>query len=414
MEVETLTQEIGRKLYQLVKKETPFFSSWWLKEKLICALMKNEELRGRLLSFVDVFASLKDQKEISSHFKEYFPSFEKLNFPCFDWLISFFSAKAIEQTAKFFILPQQFFLLKEKLRTLQSQGFSFTLDLLGETVFSEKEAEDYLSRYLLLINLLSLSFFPVDISLKLTSLASQLDPLNTLSQERVYQRLRKIFRLLQFTRGELTLDMERYYLRDLTLDIFKEILEEFPEFDRAGIAIQCYLKDTPQNLEDLLGFLKKKERKIKIRLVKGAYWDQEVALARDKNWEVPVFEKKSETDLCFEEMAQKLILDPQLILASGTHNLRSIAKVMALQKVGNLPLNKVEFQVLYGMGNPLAKAILKLGFSVKFYLPSGQLLPGMAYLVRRLIENSSQSGFLFQTLTGKKIDELLKNPREVK
>jgi len=100
-------------------------------------------------------------------------------------------------------------------------------------------------------------------------------------------------------------------------------------------------------------------------------------------------------------------------IAVASHNVRSVAKAMALANVLNIPKEEIEFQVLYGMGHPLMKGIVKMGYSVKVYVPVGELITGMSFLVRRIIENTSQGSFVFQSFGSKaSVEELLKNPVE--
>ena len=151
-----------------------------------------------------------------------------------------------------------------------------------------------------------------------------------------------------------------------------------------------------------------------IRLVKGAYWDLELITAEQKNWLVPVYGEKQQTDACFERCTELLLENHDVIrLGIASHNVRSIAQAMARARSLNVPGGRLEFQVLWGMGDVLKKAILKAGYPVRVYIASGELLPGMSFLVRRIIENTSQTGFLFQSLgAGVPIKELLKAPQE--
>src|SRR5207248_10973903 len=132
-----------------------------------------------------------------------------------------------------------------------------------------------------------------------------------------------------------------------------------------------------------------------VRLVKGAYWDFETVVAAQQNWPTPVFEQKAETDANFEKQTEFLIRHHDLLRpAIGSHNVRSVAHALALEEAHGLPPGTVEFQMLYGMADEIKTALVRMGRRVRVYTPFGELLPGMAYLVRRLLENTSNQSFL--------------------
>ena len=151
-----------------------------------------------------------------------------------------------------------------------------------------------------------------------------------------------------------------------------------------------------------------------LRLVKGAYWDAEVAIAGQKGWRVPVWLRKPETDACFERMARRTLEAADIcFLACGSHNIRSIAAVLETARALGVFGDRYEFQVLYGMAEPVRRALLKQVGRVRLYAPYGQLVPGMAYLVRRLLENTSNESFLRQSFAeGAEVERLLESPEE--
>ena len=207
--------------------------------------------------------------------------------------------------------------------------------------------------------------------------------------------------------------MEQYHYKDLTLSILKELLLE-PEFkDRTdiGVTLQAYLRDSYQDLQDLITWAKQRGKPVTLRLVKGAYWDSETIKAEQNHWQQPVYNNKAETDLNFERMTRLLLENHQYLYgAIGSHNVRSQAVACAVAESLDIPSRNFEMQVLYGMGDKLAKALVKRGHRVRVYAPYGRLLPGMAYLIRRLLENTANSSFLRQNLTDKPIEELIATP----
>src|SRR5581483_5627982 len=212
-------------------------------------------------------------------------------------------------------------------------------------------------------------------------------------------------------------DMEQYSYKDVTLRIFRDILTEpeFRDWPHVGIAIQAYLRDTEDDLKHLLEWAKNTRRcPVWVRLVKGAYWDYETVIAAQHDWPVPVFTRKWESDANFEKLAEFLLANVEwLIPAFGSHNIRSMSRAMATAEALGVPRRRFEFQMLYGMADPIKEAIQSLGYRVRIYTPYGQLLPGMAYLVRRLLENSSNDSFLRQGFAeGLSEEVLLMNPVE--
>jgi RHH-type proline utilization regulon transcriptional repressor/proline dehydrogenase/delta 1-pyrroline-5-carboxylate dehydrogenase len=140
---------------------------------------------------------------------------------------------------------------------------------------------------------------------------------------------------------------------------------------------------------------------VTVRLVKGAYWDYETIHAEQQGWPVPVWSRKSDTDACFERVAQYLIEQTPrkageggVKLALGSHNARSIAAALATLERCGLPKSAIELQMLFGMGDALKAAAMAMGMRVREYVPVGEMIPGMAYLVRRLLENTSNESWL--------------------
>ena len=134
---------------------------------------------------------------------------------------------------------------------------------------------------------------------------------------------------------------------------------------------------------------------ITIRLVKGAYWDSDTVRYRQAGWPPPLFEHKAETDIQYERLIPVLFEHSDLIRpAFGTHNLRTLAAIEAHAEALGLAPDRREYQMIFGMAEPVQHAMVKLGRRIRLYCPVGRLLPGMAYLVRRLLENTSNESFL--------------------
>ncbi|MCG8401079.1 MAG: L-glutamate gamma-semialdehyde dehydrogenase, partial [Firmicutes bacterium] len=226
-----------------------------------------------------------------------------------------------------------------------------------------------------------------------------------------------IFREAMRTGSFVLVDMEHTTLKNLTIALYKSLLEEdeFKSYPYTGIVIQAYLKDSEHDLLDLIRWAKEKEQRITIRLVKGAYWDAEVILAKQKNWAIPVYTNKFETDANYEKLSDLLLENHRYVsYACASHNIRSIAYVMEKAKDLNVPEEYLEYQVLYGMAEPVRTALRKAGLKLRLYAPIGEMIPGMAYLVRRLLENTANESFLRLSFAeGASREHLLRNPLEL-
>ena len=152
-----------------------------------------------------------------------------------------------------------------------------------------------------------------------------------------------------------------------------------------------------------------------MRLVKGAYWDYETAAAQQREWPVPVWSRKPESDANYEKLTVFLLDNIDTVTPNfASHNVRSVAHAIAQAEKRGIDPRAYEFQALYGMADDLKAALLQRGHRVREYCTIGELLPGMAYFVRRLLENTSNEGFLRIKNTGEaSLEELLRNPVEL-
>src|SRR5207248_3122555 len=203
-------------------------------------------------------------------------------------------------------------------------------------------------------------------------------------------------------------------VKDLTFELVRALGDEFPGGPQLGCVVQAYRKDSYADLRDLVAWSKSALRiPLQIRLVKGAYWDYETVVARAEGWPVPVFEEKAQTDANYERCVRHLIDNAGAVRpAFASHNLRSLAYGLAAARAAGLADGAVELQMLYGMAGPVHAALRSLGQRVRVYAPVGELVPGMAYLVRRLLENTSNESFLRQrSADGKELRHLIRPPR---
>ena len=212
----------------------------------------------------------------------------------------------------------------------------------------------------------------------------------------------------------LNLDMEQYALKDLTLEVFKELLTEpeFKDYPHFGCVIQAYLRDSYKDIRDIVEFAKERKTPITVRLVKGAYWDYETIEAEQRGWPIPVYTNKAESDANYEACATLMLENWQHVRgAFASHNVRTIAATLTVAESLSVPKQALEIQMLYGMGDPIKKSLVDMGYRVREYAPIGELIPGMAYLVRRLLENTSNESWLRGKFAeGQSTDHLLRDP----
>jgi RHH-type proline utilization regulon transcriptional repressor/proline dehydrogenase/delta 1-pyrroline-5-carboxylate dehydrogenase len=433
-------QQLARSLYHEAAEHKPsiFEPQDWLG-KMIEWSLEDESLRVALFRFVDVLPSLDSAAEIGRHLEEYFAkvdhAFGGLVFLAqalrAGWLLAPVARHNVTRLARRFIVDEQPGALRSALETLRKEPAAFTLDVVGEATVSEKEALATQRRYLdLLQSLSSISAsWPVipqidqgpdgplpriNLSVKASALCARFDPLDPDSEKIVRERLRPLFSEAARLNAALTLDMEQYSFKDLTLSILRDLLEE-SEFQRqphAAIAIQAYLRDAEHDVKELIQWARARKRRIGVRLVKGAYWDSEITWAKQKGWPIPVFLEKTETDANYERLTRLLLESYDIVDAAfGSHNIRSLAHAIVTAEKLGVPNYGYEIQMLYGMGEPIRQAIIRNGQRVRVYLPVGRLLPGMAYLIRRLMENTSNTSFLRQTYAEEEqIDKLIMPP----
>jgi RHH-type proline utilization regulon transcriptional repressor/proline dehydrogenase/delta 1-pyrroline-5-carboxylate dehydrogenase len=318
---------------------------------------------------------------------------------------------------------------------LRRKRMAFTMDILGEACTSDAVGEEYARRYVELIEALAPAMrmepriaqvdvspagpLPrVNVSVKLSALVSRFD---LLAPERTVaalkDRVRPILRTARRVGAFINFDMEQYRYVDIFTRVFKGLLEEpeFADWPDVGTVVQAYLTDAEELAEDLIDWVCRRGTPITIRLVKGAYWDSETARAIRDRRRIPVWIHKWESDACFERIATRLMHNTDVLqVALASHNVRSLAAAAATAESLGLAPHAYEFQMLAGMGEPLKRAIVDLGYRLRVYCPYGDLVPGMAYLIRRLLENTSNHSFLRQSFVeGRGEQELLRSPEDV-
>jgi RHH-type proline utilization regulon transcriptional repressor/proline dehydrogenase/delta 1-pyrroline-5-carboxylate dehydrogenase len=316
------------------------------------------------------------------------------------------------------------------LQKLWNEGVAFSVDLLGEACVSTEEVAAYQRRYLDLIETLpaAVAKWPANprletdylgpiprtnVSIKISSLCARTDPIDFQgSLDALTDSLRPILEAAAKHNVLVNFDIEQFAFKDLTFSLFERCCEAV-DFT-AGLAVQAYLRTGMDDINRIIGWAKRSGRQVTVRLIKGAYWDYETINAERTDWPVPVWSEKRETDACFERMAQRIVEamprkagEGGVKLATGSHNIRSIALILALLEKHGLPESAYETQKLSGMGDQLRAALEKRGLRIREYAPVGEMIPGMAYFVRRLLENTSNQSWLRAGFSDEVSDDVL-------
>jgi proline dehydrogenase len=439
--LESEVLERGRELlaraHRINRRSLRFPRRYW-EEKVLDMIMRREALKVQLLRYIDTFPALKTYGQRLDHLVQYLEDDRVLK----DKTIRlFFSLLKIRPVPLHVLhgmatsIGVSLFAHKFIAGTSPREALNFisglirkkmtcTLDILGEAVLSEMEAEQYTKRYVDLLDDIGRALaksdmaFQLNVSVKPSSFYSQFKPsAPDKTAGKVCERLHLIMKKAKELNAFVNLDMEQYDYREVTLKIFEMIASnsEFKEYPYLGMVIQAYLKDVLPFTARVIEFARRRQSPFTVRLVKGAYWDYEIINARQREWEIPVNLQKWQTDARFEQLT-RILLDsyPFVTLAIGSHNVRSISHAMAYAEKKSVAKSDLEFQLLYGMGDDIKESIVEMGYPVRIYAPYGELIPGMAYLVRRILENTSNESFLRQRSAGRMAaEELLRNPLEL-
>jgi len=426
--LEPTIYRIGEQLARLSAGRTPtlFERRWWSQSALNMA-MQDSGFKTQLFRFIDVLPSITDDEEVVALAREYLgdgglPLFGGqwgLNILSATSLGARLSGKAIrsqvEHMARTFIAGATVEEAAPPLSDLWQHGRAWSVDLLGEATISDREADRYRDRCVEALSLFGreaaswpskpllerdhLGPIPrVQLSIKISALSPHLDPIDPEGSYRsVAARLRPILDLAMRLPASLIFDMEQADTKALLVEIFTRFFAEpsYKDYPYAGLALQAYHRETARDIEELLTWVRRRGTPITIRLVKGAYWDSDTIRYRQRGWTVPLFEHKAETDANYESLTQLILSQTSVIRpAFGTHNLRTLAHIEAVAESIGLPPETWEYQMIFGMAEPFQHAVTQYGRRLRLYTPVGELLPGMAYLVRRLLENTSNESFL--------------------
>ncbi len=341
--------------------------------------------------------------------------------------VAFSARSLVRKMARRFIAGESIETSQATLDHLAKTHREATLDQLGELVVSDGEAQEYLSRVLTLINGLKAhipkgsrnkaGILKAHVSIKVSALSHDFKPL---AFEDTYNmvgpRLKKILLTAQKEEVFINIDAEHIHFRDLVFQIYRKVLLSSPELQTwgdTGIVVQAYLKDASVHLREVIQLAQERKVMMPIRLVKGAYWDAETIEAKAHSFKAVQFLNKEETDLHFRQLCLLTLQSaPHLQLTIGSHNLQDHCFVEALRESCFPQAPVIEHQCLHMTYEALSYALADCQLATRNYMPVGNLLVGMSYLVRRIMENSSQVGVLTMMRSHQK-EEAFKSPQAV-
>ena len=405
---------------------------------------RDRELRAALFRFVDVVPACRSLDDVARHLLDFLEEVPETSPPIAAAMrisdlraartaLGAAAAGGVKHMAHRFIVGETPASALRVLRGLWERGVATSVDLLGEATVTAGEADRYAARCTGALDEIaaestrwparpaleqdSVGAIPrTNVSVKVSALTPLLRPdAPELGAQDAAARLRPLLRRARELGAHLHIDMESLDSREAVLELVLDVLGE-PEFQvgpSAGMVLQAYLRDSPELLAQVLSWADsvRREPPLTVRLVKGAYWDHELVEARQQGWPAPVFEVKADCDRNFEQLTRRLIdARPRVRVAIASHNLRSVSHAIAYNRAVGGDDRELELQVLRGLGDELQDALAARGFRVRTYCPVGDLVAGMAYLVRRLLENTSNESFLSERAQGVPLDELLAAP----
>ncbi len=440
---EAEVQRVARELAAHERSHRPglFRLGTW-SERMLAWAMSHPDFKTQLFRFVDVFPATRDDDDVLRHLSEYLDGVDvpraldlgidvAEHVPLGAHVTAAVARRNVARMGRQFIAGTTPRAAVRRLEQLWRGGEASTVDLLGEKVVTDAEADTYARRIAALLDELvhSTRAWPerprleqdpwgrldrVAISVKATALSPLFGPLTAEEGiEQARDRLRPLLVTARAAGAAVTLDAEHDEVKDLTHELLRRIGAEFPDGPQLGCVVQAYRLDAEGDARALVEWSRATlARPLQIRLVKGAYWDSETIVARAAGWPSPVFTDKAATDASYERCTRILLEHAGAVRpAFGTHNLRSAAHAIAYARSVGLDDHAFEVQLLYGMAEPVHAALVDAGFRVRVYAPVGELVPGMAYLVRRLLENTSNESFVrHHYAEGDSLDELLAPP----
>ena len=314
--------------------------------------------------------------------------------------------KAMVLLGKQFVVGETLTGSKKNADEWRSKGFRFSYDMLGEGARTSRDADHYFETYKGALNdiaQMDLSGVPKEKRPGLSVKLSALHPRYEYAQKdecipELSEHLLQLCKIAARHKLTITVDAEETARLIPSLRIFENVLmqESLKKWEGFGLAVQAYQKSAPHVIDHVISLARTYDRKIQVRLVKGAYWDTEVKHAQVHGLkDYSVYTRKSNTDVSYLRCAQKLLNNRDVIYPMfGTHNAHTVSAV--LEMAGNNQTG-FEFQKLFGMGDALYNALIaERDAQVCVYAPVGPYQDLLPYLVRRMLENGANSSFVNQ------------------
>ncbi|MEM6408357.1 MAG: L-glutamate gamma-semialdehyde dehydrogenase [Pseudomonadota bacterium] len=314
------------------------------------------------------------------------------------------TARAMKEMGRQFVLGETIEGAMTRAGTREGQGYTYSYDMLGEAAKTDADAQGYLASYAHAISAISRSTNKSDIrenpgiSVKLSALYPRYEtPQKRHVMEVLQPRLLQLCQQAAAAGVGLNIDAEEADRLDLSLDIIEATLrdESLSGWDGFGVVVQAFGPRAGFVLDWLYALAAELDRKIMVRLVKGAYWDTEIKRAQVMGLSgFPVFTHKPATDISYIANARKLLgMTDRIYPQFATHNAHTVAAILHMAE----DFDAFEFQRLHGMGERLHSLIMDRGETrCRIYAPVGAHRDLLAYLVRRLLENGANSSFVNQ------------------
>ncbi|MFX0543069.1 bifunctional proline dehydrogenase/L-glutamate gamma-semialdehyde dehydrogenase PutA [Roseovarius sp. S4756] len=313
-------------------------------------------------------------------------------------------ARAMKEMGRNFVLGENIQNAMERAAKMEKKGFTYSYDMLGEAARTDRDATRYHLSYSRAISAIAQACTHDDIrknpgiSVKLSALHPRYE---VAQREQVMDilvpRLRSLALLAKSAGMGLNIDAEEADRLALSLDVIETVMAEpaLAGWDGFGVVVQAYGQRAGHVLDFLYDLAQRLDRRIMVRLVKGAYWDTEIKQAQVEGIDgFPVFTSKAATDVSYIANARKLLsMTDRIYPQFATHNAHTVAAVLDMAT----DTEAFEFQRLHGMGEALHKIVMeKHGTRCRIYAPVGAHRDLLAYLVRRLLENGANSSFVNQ------------------
>ncbi|MDM9627999.1 trifunctional transcriptional regulator/proline dehydrogenase/L-glutamate gamma-semialdehyde dehydrogenase [Rhizobium sp. S152] len=312
----------------------------------------------------------------------------------------------------------------QRARPLEQRGFRYSYDMLGEAATTAADAQRYYRDYEVAIHAIGKAsdrrgiYEGPGISIKLSALHPRYS--RAQSARVMAELLPKVKSLALISKSYdigLNIDAEEADRLDLSLDILESLCldTDLAGWNGMGFVVQAYGKRCPFVLDYIIDLARRAERRIMVRLVKGAYWDAEIKRAQvDGLPDFPVFTRKIHTDVSYIACARKLLAATDAVFPQfATHNAQTLSTIYHMAG-SDYYVGKYEFQCLHGMGEPLYDEVVgrqNLNRPCRIYAPVGTHETLLAYLVRRLLENGANSSFVNRIADPNvSIDELVADP----